>query len=236
MGRRARAGAAAAFAAALAFAAAPLLTGGFAGFAADRFPVPQSDPPVQPAGYAFAIWGLIYLWLLLGTGYGLWRRAGDADWTPARPWLALSLGLGAFWLPLAARSVPAATALILVMLATALLALRRTGGRDRVWQTAPVALYAGWLTAAAAVSLGLMIAGYGLLPETPAALLAIAGGLALALAVQRRLSRAPEYGIAVIWALAGILVANASPPNWPVAGLAAAGIAALLALRPTDAA
>ena len=49
--------------AALAFALSPLLSSGFNGFAPDQFPIPQDNPPVQPAGYAFAIWGLIYLWL-----------------------------------------------------------------------------------------------------------------------------------------------------------------------------
>ena len=49
---------------ALAFALAPALTNPFTGFTADQLPVPQIDPPIQPAGYAFAIWGLIYLWLI----------------------------------------------------------------------------------------------------------------------------------------------------------------------------
>ena len=54
----------------IAFAASPLLTPGFGGFDADQFPIPQDNPPVQPAGYAFAIWGLIYAWLILGLGWG----------------------------------------------------------------------------------------------------------------------------------------------------------------------
>nr|WP_240769056.1 hypothetical protein [Paracoccus liaowanqingii] len=43
--------------AALAFAASPLIFPGFAGYDAGRFPIPQVDPPVQPAGWAFSIWG-----------------------------------------------------------------------------------------------------------------------------------------------------------------------------------
>ena len=42
----------------LLFAVSPLFTQGFNGFEPDQFPVPQDDPPVQPAGYAFSIWGL----------------------------------------------------------------------------------------------------------------------------------------------------------------------------------
>jgi len=67
------------FAAALAFAVAPFVSEGFNGFAPDQFPVPQDAPPIQPAGYAFSIWGVIYLWLIVATGFGLVRRADAPD-------------------------------------------------------------------------------------------------------------------------------------------------------------
>ncbi|MGR3272592.1 hypothetical protein DU478_06005 [Thalassococcus profundi] len=220
--------------AALAFAASPWLAPGFNGFSPDQFPVPQDDPPVQPAGYAFAIWGLIYVWLIAGAAYGAVKRGDDPDWAEMRPPLVLSLALGAVWLPLAQVSVLGATVLIWIMLATALRSLFRVGDTDRAWQQAPVAVYAGWLTAASSVSVGLVLAGYGLLPETPAALLALCLGLAIALTVQYRLHRAPEYGITVIWALVGIIVANTAPLNIAVVGLSIIGILAILALRGTD--
>ncbi|WP_226621764.1 hypothetical protein [Alloyangia pacifica] len=222
------------FLAAVAFAASPLVFPGFNGFAPDAFPVPQADPPVQPAGYAFAIWGLIYLWLIAGTGFGLLRRADDYDWMDHRDPLLISLAVGIFWLPVAQVSPIAATAMIWVMLATALVALFRAGDMDRWWQIAPIAVYTGWLTAAACVSIGLLLGGYGLLPETPAALVALALALVISVVAQYRLHRAPLYGITVIWALVGVIVANASPLNFAVAGLAAAGIFAILALRGTD--
>ncbi|SDI90479.1 hypothetical protein [Alloyangia pacifica] len=222
------------FLAAIAFAASPLVFPGFTGFAPDAFPVPQVDPPVQPAGYAFAIWGLIYLWLIAGTGFGLFRRSDDYDWMDHRDPLLVSLAVGIFWLPVAQVSPIAATAMIWVMLVTALLALFRAGDMDRWWQIAPIAIYAGWLTAASCVSIGLLLAGYGLLPETPAALAALALALTLSVVAQYRLHRAPLYGITVIWALVAVIVANASPLNFAVAGLAAAGIFAILALRGTD--
>ncbi|WP_037262269.1 tryptophan-rich sensory protein [Roseivivax halodurans] len=224
----------AAFVAALAFAASPFLAPGFKGFEPTQFPVPQVDPAVQPAGYAFSIWGLIYVWLLLGTGYGLWKRADDPDWAPMRPALVASLAVGALWLPVAEASVPLATLLIWIMLGTALVAVMRAGDTDRWWQLAPVAIYAGWLTAASSVSIGLVLAGYGILPETPAALLALVLALRIAVTVQYRLHRAPEYGITVIWALAAVIVANAAPFNAAVVGLAVLGIGAILAIRGTD--
>lgn len=212
--------------AALAFAASPLLTPGFGGFTPDQFPVPQDHPPVQPAGYAFAIWGLIYAWLIVGAGFGLLARARAVDWAPMRPALALSLGVGVTWLPVAMVSPLAATVLIWVMLVSALVALAKAPVLDRWLGRAPVALYAGWLTAASSVSIGLLLAGYGLTGAVPAALVALALALAIALAVLWTVPDAAEYGAGVVWALVGVVVAN-----WGEAGpvLLFAALGALVA-------
>jgi hypothetical protein len=220
--------------AALLFAASPLVTQGFNGFEPNQFPVPQDNPPVQPAGYAFAIWGLIYVWLIAGAVFGLLKRHDDPDWVAMRPPLVLSLAIGATWLPVATVSPIAATVLIWAMLATAFLSLFRVGDTDRWWQQTPVAIYTGWLTAASSVSIGLLLAGYGILPATVAAIVALSIGLVIALVAQYRLHRAPEYGITVIWALVAVIVANTGPLNIAVVGLCVIGIFAILALRTTD--
>ncbi|SDX97094.1 hypothetical protein [Citreimonas salinaria] len=220
--------------AAIAFAVAPILTSGFNGFDPSDFPIPQEDPPVQPAGYAFSIWGLIYVWLIASALFGLFRRMDDPDWAPMRAPLVVSLVIGSVWLWVAQMSPVAATVLIWVMLAGALLSLFRVGDTDRWLQQAPVAIYAGWLTAASCVSLGLLLAGYGWLGETPAALVALGLALVLAIATQYALHRAPEYGVTVIWALVGVIVANSQPFNAAVVGLAVLGILAILGLRGTD--
>jgi len=220
--------------AALAFAASPWFTQGFNGFEPNQFPVPQDDPPVQPAGYAFSIWGLIYLWLLAGAAFGALRRSDDPDWAAMRKPLALSLALGAAWLPVANLSPIAATLLIWAMLATAFVSLFRVGDTDRWWQQAPVAIYAGWLTAASCVSIGLLLGGYGVVSGTLAALIALSIGLVIAMVAQYRLHRAPEYGITVIWALVAVIVSNTGPLNAAVVGLCVVGIIAILSLRATD--
>ncbi len=169
--------------AALAFAASPWFVDGFNGFAADQFPVPQEDPPVQPAGYAFAIWGLIYTLLVVGSAFGALKRSDDPDWADMRPPLFVSLAIGTFWLPVAMVSPVWATLLIWIMLGGAVLSLFRVGDTDRWFQQAPVAIYAGWLTAASAVSIGLLLGGYGWMAATPAALVALTIGLIIALVV-----------------------------------------------------
>jgi len=213
--------------AAVAFLLSPFFSSGFNGFSPGQFPVPQVDPPVQPAGYAFSIWGLIYLALLAGAVYGLLKRANDADWNAMRWPLIVSLGVGAAWIPVANQSVFGATILIWVMLVAAVVALIAAGKDDRVWLRSPIALYAGWLTAASCVSIGLVLAGYGWLGGTTAAVLCIALALVIAVSVQIARSDTPEYSMAVIWALVGVVVSNTEPLNWPVLGLSGVGIVTL---------
>ena len=215
------------FVAAVAFAASPFLSGGFNGFAADQFPQPQVDPPIQPAGYAFSIWGVIYLWLIAGTGVGLLLRADAPDWRDGRAPLFVSLAVGSTWIAVAQVSVIAATVLIWVMLVTALAALLRAGADDRWLQREPVGAYAGWLTAAASVSIGLVLAGYGLTSQMTAAYAGLGLALIIAASMQRLRPDSLAYPGAVIWALVGVIVANLAPLNAGVLGLAGAGIAYL---------
>lgn len=170
---------------------------------------------------------MIYLWLLAGMGFGLWKRREDADWHPMRLTLIPSLGVGTVWLAVAVRSPVWAAILIWLMLVAALIALFRSPREDRWYAALPLGLYAGWLSAASCVSLGLLAAGYGYLTETNAALAAIFLALVLASAVQNQLKRAPSFGIAVIWALVAVVVQNIGS-NMTVAALAAGGAAALM--------
>ena len=110
------------------------------------------------------------------------------------------------------------------MAAAAILAfLRADPNVDRWMLSAPTAIFAGWLSAASAVSTGVLIAGYGWLSDTAAAAAMLAVVLAIAVTAQMRRPAMPVYGLTVIWALAGIIVANASA-NLTVAILAASGI------------
>ena len=213
----------------IAFAGSTLWVPDFGGFDPERFPVPQNDPPVQPAGYAFAIWGVIYFWLLVSAGFGLFKRPDAPDWTGMRPALAVSLAVGAVWLPAAVLSPVLATVLIWAMLVPALIALSRSPQLDAGWASLPIGLYAGWLSAASCVAIGLLLAGYGVLDEVPTAFLMIAIATGLAYVVQTRLNRAPTYGIAVIWAFVGIMAA--APPTVGIVAFIGMAVVALATLR-----
>ena len=121
-----------------------------------------------------------------------------------------------------------ASLLIWIMLLTALGALFLAPVEDRLWAAWPVGLYAGWLSAASCVSLGLLAAGYGWLDQTTAALVFVGLAIVIGGFVQGALGRAPSYGIAVIWALVAVVVQNFE--TTPMVAYVAGGGALVLAV------
>ena len=129
---------------------------------------------------------------------------------------------------MANNSPVGATILIFGMLAGAIAALLAAPKTDRWWFQAPVALYAGWLTAASFVSLGSTAAGYGILTDSIGwAWIGISGALLTGLGVLWTKPQAPEYASTLVWALVGIIVANGLSLN-SVSLLAATGIFILI--------
>lgn len=194
--------------AAIAFALSPFLLPEFGGFDPKLYPVPQDNPAVQPAGWAFAIWGIIYLALIFHGAYGLIKRKTDQSWDNGRLNLLISLAIGAIWLPVAFVSPIWATILIWVMLITALMSLYQTRSATPKWAVFwPVALYAGWLTAASFVSIGLILAGYGFMGEVPAAIIALILATPFAVINIYKL-RHWTYGAAIAWGVIAIAANN----------------------------
>ncbi len=215
----------------ISFAAAPLVTSPFTDFTADQLPIPQTDPPVQPAGWAFSIWGLIYGWLIVSALYGVIRRADAPAWRPARRWLLLALAVGTPWLAIAQASAIWASLTIFIMAGGAIAAFLAAPDDDRGWLRIPLGLFAGWLSAASFVSLGVTSAGYGLVfDSTGWALFCIIAATALALLVQSRRPRAAEYGLTVSWALFAIWMQNGSTLPGLFAATSLAAILAALAM------
>jgi hypothetical protein len=213
----------------LAMVAAPALTPAFTGYDPATFPVRIERPAIQPAGYAFSIWGLIYLWLLAHAVFSLLKRRNDpAFLRPALPLLVSGL-LGSVWLAIASSAPITATFVILVMGGLAMLAyLRADQTQDRWLLAAPLAIYAGWLTAACGVSVGVILAGYGGLSNTGSALVMLAVVIGVALVVQARRPAMPVYGATVVWAAIGVVLANWA--DTPIVAYTAAGGAVIVAL------
>lgn len=178
----------------------------FRGYDGTQFPIAQPDPLIVPATYAFIIWAPIYLWLIIGMTWGLFKRRENDDWTRFRVPLVISMAVGTFWLPVAAVNPLAATVMIVVMLAGALGAFLLSPRSDSRFASLPIGLYAGWLSAAACVSVGVAVTGYGLLPDLTSTIVLVITAIAIGFTVQWRIGRVPTYGLAVIWALVALAV------------------------------
>ena len=211
--------------AALAFSLDGFFGSDFGGFDPNRFPIPQENPPLQPIGFAFAIWFPIYLWLIASGIYGVARRPKDPEWNRFRGPLAVSLLIGTPWIQVAQVSPFWSTIMIWAMLITALLALYRAPERDRLWARAPIGLYAGWLTAAAGVGTSVLLSGHGVLQAMTSAVTLLV--IALALAVKTILTTAHPnltYVIAFQWALIGVVIDSLNQQNTIILILAGIGI------------
>jgi hypothetical protein len=209
---------------AIAFAISPWLSDSFAGFSSEQFPIQQDFWPVQPVGWAFSIWGVIYIWLIIGSLWGQLNAPCDKQWNSMRPSLLASLGIGTFWVAAANASPILATLMIVAMAVLAIRAMLQAGLNDQIWQVRPIALYAGWLTAATGVGTGVVLSGYGVLSPQAAALTMIACVLITALYVQSRRRQEWAYPLGVVWALFGIIASNSGSQNWSIIGMSALGI------------
>jgi hypothetical protein len=180
------------------------------GALSDRYPT-----LVVAAGYAFAIWGLIFL---LDVFFGIWqfsskRRLDGAVATVRLP-AALGFALTALWMPVFSQQLFWLALLIiwasLSCLAICALRLSRDpapepGQRWFAWL--PLSLHAGWLSLAAILNTAQVIVAYRLLPTDnmlgwSVALFVLAAVLLLVL--NQRMLGNLAYAAAAVWALVAV--------------------------------
>jgi hypothetical protein len=201
---------------------------------------------VVPAGYVFAVWGLIYLGQLAFLAH-TWRPSRLGDPLLRRiGWLPALIGLlNGVWILAWHYEVFPLTVIIMAALLVSLIWLYRRAGfeqaarpgspisvADRWLVQVPFSLYLGWITVATIANVAAVgkWAGLGTLSVGPelvaAAVLAV--GLLIAVWVMLRTADL-TYGAVIIWAYVGILVKETATPWVPwVAGLAVAVMAVLM--------
>jgi hypothetical protein len=189
--------------------------GGDIGAESNRF-----NTLVVPAGYAFAIWGLIFL---LDVLFSAWQaassRAQDRALNALRPWAIAGFVLTAAWMPVFAQQAYTAALAIIwaalaAMLAAALIAARAVPGSAAASPLArvPLALHAGWLSLAAFVNTAQWALAMGLTSEATQLPLSLGLWLlagVLLLWTQRAMPSAPAllaYTAAAVWGLVAVVV------------------------------
>ena len=166
-----------------------------------------------PAGLTFSIWGVIYL-LLLGFCV-LQFMAQNRAMVTAIGWLfAVSCILNALWIVAWHYEFPGLSLAVMILLLATLVMINHrlipfAGGITK----AAFGIYLGWICIAIiANTTALLVAvnwqGWGIPEEIWAVIMIIAGTVITVLVLNR--FRNPFTGIAVIWALAGIIAAR-----WP---------------------
>lgn len=206
-------------------------------FAAD------GNTTLRVAGYAFSIWGLLYLGLLAYAVRQALPQTGESTLINRLGWpsVVTLFGIG-FWIIVAAMNLKAASVIIIFASLIALLVpLLVFGGtiqalgrfdRDRMLTVWPLAGLAGWLTVAAPLNLITTATAFNALPTalTPTgwAVAAVVVTALIAIGVTARL-RTLAYPLPVAWGLLGAFVAE-QPDNPALAFTAlAAAILVLLA-------
>ena len=187
----------------------------------------DSDATLKVVGWAFAIWGPIYLGLIVYAIRQSLPKTHETEILRAFGWpsvLAL-LGIG-WWILAAAWDLEVATIVLifgsLIVLLIPLLskagAIRDLSNKDRDrWMTVwPLAGLAGWLTIAAPVNLLTVATGNGdlsaALPPTAWALVAVVAAAGMALLVTWR-TRILAYPLPIAWGLLGVFVAEQEKSN-----------------------
>jgi hypothetical protein len=179
--------------------------------------------PVTPAGYAFAIWGLIYLASLVLAAYQVRRdQRGRAEHRRTGWWLAGAFAASAVWVPVfSTRTLWLSQVIILVLVACLAVAARRLshsepapGPTERLALRLPVTLYLGWATLASVAGFGATFRSLGMAERggwstTVSLLLVLAAAIASVVAVGR-LTATAGFAFTACWALLAIAAATSS--------------------------
>ncbi|MDL5158561.1 hypothetical protein [Actinomycetospora termitidis] len=199
------------------------------------------ETPIVPAGGAFAIWGLIYLGVLvLAVFQALPSQRARPEHRATGWWLVGAAVANMAWILLFSQVLPGVAEIaiiaLLVCLAVVLARLNSfpTTGAGLWLVHVPVAFYAGWVsvatvvgTAATGVWAGLPGTG-GVATVLGVVMLVVTGLIAAAVATA---GPAPvAFALSVLWALGGIVVAG-RPGAVVVAAVVAAVIVVAAVVR-----
>lgn len=178
---------------------------------------------VTPAGYAFSIWGLIYVMLagfVAYQGRRLFKSCDndhfvlDIGW-----WFVVSCIANSLWVITWVYNMTGLSVLMMTLLLVSLIKIILNTNMERwdapmpiilfVWW--PFCLYAGWITVAIIANVAAWLTkvgwnGFGLSDPTWAVMMILIAGIINLLMVRNRNMR--EFALTGVWALIGIIVAN----------------------------
>jgi hypothetical protein len=180
---------------------------------------------ITPAGYVFAIWGIIYVLLGVFVVYQALPSQKDKHFQKKIDWLfVLSSLFNVVWLFLwqSENLGWSVVAMFLLLASLILVYLRLDIGKsavslkEKLAVYLPFSVYLGWITIASIANVSAWLVsvnwdGFGISPETWATLVVIVALVITLLVVATR--RDVAYGLVIIWALVGIAVKQSGNQN-----------------------
>jgi benzodiazapine receptor len=191
---------------------------------------------LTPAGYVFAIWGIIYILLGAFVIYQARRSQKEAVYQKRISWLFVASSLlNITWLFLWQNEILSLSVVIMFLLLASLITIylrlnigkAKVPSREKLAVHLPFSVYLGWITIASIANVAAFLVsinwdGFGISQETWAILIIIVALLISLVVVATRKDVA--YALVIIWALVGIAAKQSSNPNIVVTGEASAVI------------
>jgi len=192
---------------------------------------------VQPAGYAFSIWSLIFLLdIVYAARQATGSRRQDRLLARIAPATAIGFACTTLWMPVYSQEWLWLCVLLIFVALAALLWAARVAYRGSAdpWTRTALGLHAGWLSIASLLNLAQALIAAGVLPADDQlgwslGLLALAAGLALA--ANAALRGAISYAVAAAWGFVAVTVVLAGAGRTSLAGWMALALAVALLLQ-----
>jgi benzodiazapine receptor len=188
--------------------------------------ISDSNPTlITPAGFTFAIWGVIYVLLGMFVVYQALPRQREKKYHKQIGWLfVLTSILNIAWLFLWQYSLLTPSLILMLLLLTSLILIytrlnigkTTTTFQEKLFIHTPFSVYLGWITIATIANVSVTAVslnwdGFGISPEVWAALIIIVA-LAITLIVLAK-RKDIAYSLVIIWALIGIAAKQSENQN-----------------------
>lgn len=201
------------------FILVPLVNFGVQAFTNSPF---DDDPNVliQPAGYAFAIWGPIFLGMLIYSVFQLKMERVESPHLDLATKAGISAGLASIaFVPISYTDIQWLGFIDIIWHLLSLIVLYRALYQqiqleqepNTHWYYLPTQLYLGWISAATAVSTGLTLRDtFGVAFETTTEVYITVGVIAALVAVALWIATkgGQMVSVTIVWALGGLIVEN----------------------------
>lgn len=176
------------------------------------------EPLIIPEGYAFSIWGLIYLGLLVFPVYQLFRKDRNSrDWIEIRLWYSANVVANGVWLVCASYNWLWLSVIVIIFMLVSLYQIRRLfvqlakdSNKLNYWTEQLVfSMYFAWITLATVLNVSSALNyynwnGFGISDEQWT-LIMLTAAAAITISVFWKF-RDIAFGLVVIWAYVAVIV------------------------------